>query len=134
MNARELRSIIKKLVKHGKYYQKLQFRKNSALNQHVWYESQNEHWLGWLKWYDGPGAYNRKIHKGRDARFIYNHIMCPPMLLYLPEALGVSQKSIKKAFLQVNRIGQSSLPRQCWIIRKVIPFELVEKKLTKYRK
>ena len=26
----------------------------------VWYTSQKEHWLGWLKGYNGPGHYRRK--------------------------------------------------------------------------
>ena len=25
----------------------------------VWYPNQKEHWLGWLREYDGPGAYDR---------------------------------------------------------------------------
>jgi len=133
MRARQLRSIIKKLSKHGKYSRKLQSSKQSALNQDVWYKSQNEHWLGWLKDYDGPGDYNRKTNSGRDARFIYNHVMCPPMLLYLPEALGVPHRFIIKAFRQVQRIGRASLPKQCGAIRRAIPFELVEKELAKYR-
>src|SRR5690349_14724277 len=54
----------------------------------VWYTSQKEHWLGWLSEYHGPGAYGRKTSKGRTGEFVYNHIGCPPMLLYLAEAAG----------------------------------------------
>lgn len=32
--------------------------------ERVWYTSQKEHWLGWLSEYDGPGAYDRKTHRG----------------------------------------------------------------------
>jgi hypothetical protein len=28
----------------------------------VWYNSQKQHWTGWLGEYDGPGAYSRKTH------------------------------------------------------------------------
>ena len=35
----------------------------------VWYTSQQEHWLGWLAEYDGPGAYGRKTSKRRSAGF-----------------------------------------------------------------
>ena len=47
----------------------------------VWYRSQLEHWLGWLEKYDSPGAYGRKVTSGRDARFVYNHVVEPKMLL-----------------------------------------------------
>lgn len=36
----------------------------------AWYDTQKEHWLGWLADYDGPGYYGRQ-HRGaatRDAR------------------------------------------------------------------
>lgn len=55
----------------------------------VWYMTQKEHWLGWLREYDGPGAYGRIAGKQRDARFAYNHIVEPKMLLWLIEAAGV---------------------------------------------
>jgi len=52
----------------------------------VWYTTQKEHWLGWLHEYDGPGAYGRIPGKQRDAKFAYNHIVEPKMLLWLIEA------------------------------------------------
>src|SRR5580704_12913912 len=63
----------------------------------VWYESQKEHWIGWLSEYDGPGAYGRKRGRGRSAEFVYNHIGCPPMLLWLAEAAGVSKTRVLAA-------------------------------------
>ena len=54
----------------------------------VWYRTQKEHWLGWLGEYHGPGAYGRAPSEERDARFVYNHIVCPEMLLWLIEASG----------------------------------------------
>src|SRR5438105_14184772 len=62
----------------------------------VWYTSQKEHWLGWLGEYRGPGYYGRKNFQ-RSAEFAYNHIVCPPMLLWLCEASGVSKLRIEKA-------------------------------------
>ena len=61
-----------------------------------WYHSQKEHWLGWLSEYRGPGAYGRK-NGNRSAEFVYNHIVCPPMVLWLGEALGVSKERVAKA-------------------------------------
>ncbi len=51
----------------------------------VWYTTQKEHWLGWLGEYDGPGGYGRVPGKKRDAKFAYNHIVNPEMLLWLFE-------------------------------------------------
>src|ERR1700730_18668119 len=66
-------------------------------NKHVWYSSQKEHWMGWLSEYDGPGAYGRKSWTGRTAEFVYNHINCPPMLLWLAGAVGVPKKNLLAA-------------------------------------
>jgi hypothetical protein len=35
-----------------------------------WYRTQQEHWLGWLGEYDGPGAYDRKTASPQDARAV----------------------------------------------------------------
>lgn len=129
MDAKGLRAVIEKLPNHGEYSQKLEAHKRLAINRIPWYKSQKEHWIGWLKEYDGPGFYNRKNQTGRDAKYIYNHIMCSPMVLYLPEALGVSQTLIKKAFNAVIKSGDPGMAKQCGMIRKILPFELVEPKL-----
>lgn len=55
----------------------------------TWYTSQGEHWQGWLSEYNGGGFYGRKNHN-RTAGFTYNHIMCPPMLIWLAETAGAS--------------------------------------------
>ena len=54
-----------------------------------WYATQKEHWLGWLSEYHSPGAYGRKSHSRRDARYAYNHIVEAKMLLWLVQAAGV---------------------------------------------
>ncbi|MBK7413748.1 MAG: hypothetical protein IPI29_14460 [Ignavibacteria bacterium] len=33
----------------------------------IWYSTQKENWLGWLKHYHSPGGYDRKVTSGRDA-------------------------------------------------------------------
>jgi len=128
MDARELKAVIQRLEEHGEYSQKLEAHPLLAINREPWYKSQKEHWLRWLKDYDGPGFYKRKTHSGRDAKYIYNHIMCSPMLLYLPEALGVSTNLIKKAFDAVIRSNEAKMAKQCSLIRSIIPFCLVEEK------
>lgn len=126
MDAKEMRAVIEMLPNHGEYSQKLEAHKRLAINRIPWYKSQKEHWVGWLKDYDGPGYYKRKTHAGRDARYIYNHIMCSPMLLYLPEALGVSRVLVKKAFYAVLKSKEPGMAKQCGVIRRIIPFEMVE--------
>ena len=133
MDAKGLRAVIEKLPSHSHFSQKLEANPLLAINRNPWYKSQKEHWMGWLGEYDGPGFYGRKTHTGRDAKYIYNHIMCSPMLLYFPDALGVSAELIKKAYDEVIQTNDPKMAKQCGIIRKTIPFELVEKELAKYR-
>jgi hypothetical protein len=94
----------------------------------VWYTSQKEHWLGWLSEYDGPGAYDRKSWTGRSAQFVYNHIGCPPMLLWLAEAAGVSSTKVlgaKRSALS----ARGNRATHCALIRRTIPWPMIEERL-----
>ena len=96
----------------------------------VWYGTQREHWLGWLKDYGGPGYYKRKDPK-RSAEFVYNHIVNPQMLIYLAEASRVSRVLLmkaEKAALTKARSG-SSMSAVSAAIRRVIPWRAVEEAL-----
>jgi hypothetical protein len=91
----------------------------------VWYRSQKEHWLGWLSDYDGPGAYRRKTSMVRSAEFAYNHVLCPPMVLWLGEASGVDKSLVlqaKRAALAASR----PLQVKCASIRKIVPWSKIE--------
>jgi hypothetical protein len=90
----------------------------------VWYTTQKEHWLGWLKGYGGPGYYERK-NWNRDAEFVYNHIVCPPMILWLGEASGISSGLVRKA-KQASLHAKPNLSAQAAAIRKVIPWGQIE--------
>jgi hypothetical protein len=90
----------------------------------VWYSTQKEHWLGWLEEYGGPGYYARKDWN-RDAEFVYNHIVCPPMVLWLGEAFGVSPILVRKG-KKAAFGAQPTLPAQSAAIRRVIPWGLIE--------
>jgi hypothetical protein len=97
-------------------------------DKEVWYSSQKEHWMGWLAEYDGPGFYGRKNWRGRTAEFVYNHIGCPPMVLWLAEAAEIPKKDLLTAKRSAlaggrNRIGH------CALIRKAIPWSVVEERL-----
>lgn len=87
----------------------------------VWYKTQKEHWLGWLKGYHTPGAYGRIPDKNRDARYAYNHIVNYKMLLWIIEAAGVKPALVKAA----NRASASgsTLPEKSAAIRKLVPWE-----------
>lgn len=93
----------------------------------TWYESQKEHWVGWLFHYNSPGAYSRKVTNGRDARFVYNHVACPGLLTYLADAAGVSRSLVREA----KRIaaGAGTENRRAGAIRRLIPWELVQSAL-----
>jgi hypothetical protein len=99
-------------------------------NKPVWYRSQKQHWLGWLSEYDGPGYYGRKS-RGQSAEFAYNHIVCPPMVLWLGEASGVQKTKV----LEAKRVALSagmSLPALSAAIRRIIPWETIEPCLKKH--
>jgi hypothetical protein len=93
----------------------------------VWYGSQKEHWLGWLAEYDGPGYYGRK-NGGQSAEFAYNHIMCPPMLLWLAEASKIARRKVHEA-KDAALSARSTLASQCSAIRKSIPWTEIERHL-----
>ncbi|MGD1082373.1 MAG: hypothetical protein ABR881_28985 [Candidatus Sulfotelmatobacter sp.] len=95
----------------------------------VWYVSQKQHWLGWLTEYDSPGYYGRKS-RGQSAEFAYNHIMCPPMLLWLAEASGVAKKKVIEANKAAFAV-RPTLASQCSAIRKIVPWTTIELRLTR---
>lgn len=90
----------------------------------TWYTSQGEHWQGWLGEYNGGGFYGRKNHK-RTAEFVYNHIMCPPMLIWLAETAGIDEILINKA-VEVS-LQSDKFQQQCKKVRKVIRWSDIEK-------
>src|SRR5574338_612879 len=63
----------------------------------VWYRTQREHWLRWLAEYDTAGAYGRIPGQKRDARYAYNHIVNPQLLLYLVRAIPLRAELVKAA-------------------------------------
>jgi hypothetical protein len=95
-----------------------------------WYESQKEHWIGWLLDYEGPGAYRRKNHGVSDARSVYNRLACPAMLLYLATGSGVSSRTLSAARAAERRAGPSKMSK-CSAIRSQIPWAVVREALRK---
>jgi len=89
-----------------------------------WYTTQKEHWLGWLREYLGPGAYNRIGTSKRDARYAYNHIVEVEMLLWLISAAGISRRVVQAASRAATR-GKSLQARSA-AVRRVVPWEALE--------
>jgi hypothetical protein len=95
----------------------------------VWYTSQKEHWLGWLSEYHGPGYYGR-TNSHRSAEFVYNRIVCPPMLLWLAEASGAPKARVADA-KQAALSASPHLPAQSAAIRRIITWEMIEVRLAR---
>ena len=96
----------------------------------VWYESQKEHWIGWLLGYQGTGAYGRKRHDVSDAKRVYNRLACPSMLLYLAKGSGVSAKRIREASKAERKAGPT-LMAKCKAVRQHLPWSVVLEALLK---
>ena len=84
------------------------------------YTTQKDHWLGWLNPESVTGTYSRKIGPDRDARYVYNHIMEPKMLLWLITAAGIRQEKIQAAEKAV--VDASSMAGKSAAIRKIVPW------------
>lgn len=95
----------------------------SKIQHGIWYKTQKEHWLGWLKEYRGPGAYGRKGGKNHDAEFTYNHIVEYRMLLWVIEAAGVERKLVSRAKAVVD--DKKSLSSNSAAIRKIVPWKVL---------
>jgi hypothetical protein len=81
-------------------------------------------WLRWLSEYDGPGYYNRLAGMDRSAKWAYNHLANPEMLLWLVQAAGVNKDLVKLAKSDCNQI--INVNRAAGIIRKRIPWAELE--------
>jgi hypothetical protein len=100
--------------------------------------SHKEHWTGWLAEYDGPGYYGRRVTRvPRSMAYIYGHIHCTPMLLWLAEASGVDGGLVLRADRELRaqvRDGLSaSSPGAARHFRERIGWPLIETALTRRR-
>lgn len=93
----------------------------------IWYVTQKQHWLGWLAEYNTRGAYGRIPGKNRDARFAYNHVVEPLMLVWLISAAGVPRKLVREAKDDAAR--RKTMMAQSAAIRRRVPWEVVAGRL-----
>jgi hypothetical protein len=89
-----------------------------------WYLTQKEHWLGWLGQYHTTGAYGRQTGVNRDARYAYNHIVEPKLLLYLIKAIPLEDTLIAAAEHACETSGKTMMA-QSGAIRKVVPWSFI---------
>lgn len=87
------------------------------------YNTQKDHWLGWLDPTAGTGTYPRKTGKDRDARYVYNHIVEPKMLLWLISAAGVRPDLLAAA--EQSARGEPTLAGKAKAIRRRVPWSIV---------
>lgn len=88
------------------------------------YRTQKQHWINWLTYYNTEGAYDRQPGKNRDARYAYNHIVEPKMLLWLIPAAGVTRSLVRAASEAGRKPG--TMMAQSAAIRRVVPWAVVE--------
>ena len=93
------------------------------------FDERREQWIRWLSEYHTPGYYQRLIVKGRNAKFAYNHVANPKMLLWLIQAAGVSKNLVKLAKFDCNKVVD--MHQQSAAIRKHVPWEALEGPLQK---
>lgn len=93
------------------------------------YTTQKDHWLGWLNPNSGTGTYPRKSGPDRNARYVYNHVVEPKMLLWLISAAGVSQELVQIAKKAAD--DKSPLASKSAAIRKIVPWSEVAFALSK---
>lgn len=79
--------------------------------------------MGWLYYYETPGAYNRAVVSGRDAAFVYNHAVNPGLLVYLAQASGVARPLVAAA-KKIERRRDTMMARS-GEIRRLIPWRIV---------
>ena len=88
-----------------------------------------EGWIHWLSDYNNPGLYHRKPDQDHSARYAYNHIVYPEMLLWLIRESGVNHELVRRAKSDSESF---TVPRQqAAAIRKRVPWDVLEQTLWK---
>jgi hypothetical protein len=97
----------------------------------LFYRKHKNQWQRWVGDHKkNPKGLYRRMKGGRPARFIYNQLKNPLMLLWLIEACGTS-KDLVQAAIRTALYLSDSLQLQCAVIRHVMPWDMVEKQLNR---
>ena len=91
-----------------------------------WELDHREMWVGWLREYEGPGAYDR-VTRGGTAKDSWNHMQNPPAMVWAAEAVGVDKESIREAIDAANAKESEggNLSSQGAAVRRVLPWKLI---------
>jgi hypothetical protein len=81
-------------------------------------------WIWWLRDYNKPGPYDRLTDQNHTAKFAYNHMTHPAMLIWLIEEAGVEKHLAKKAKVESGKVDNKKT--QCGKIREQVPWEVLE--------
>jgi hypothetical protein len=81
-------------------------------------------WIRWLSEYHIPGYYKRQVGKKRTARFVYNKLANPEMLLWIIQAASVNRNLVNLA-KSASEKAKNVITKSA-IIRKHVPWEVLE--------
>src|SRR5258708_16748625 len=93
------------------------------------YKTHQDHWIGWLKEYDGPGYYGRSDWSV-DARPVYQRLAHGHLIVWLNEAAGEDPKRIRAAITAMDLPGNRRKQTQAktvayhfaWTQEATLPF------------
>jgi len=94
------------------------------------YETHQDHWIRWLKEYDGPGFYGRSDWSV-DARSVYQRLANGRMIVWLSEAAGEDPERIRAAITAMKLHGSGRKQTEAKIVRFHLPWERLAELLFK---
>ena len=83
---------------------------------------EKDQWIRWLRDYDNPGFFKRQAGMNRSAKFAYNNIANPEMLLWLIQAAGVNKDLVTLAkpdcdqYINVRQKSAAVRKRAPWVM------------------
>lgn len=92
--------------------------------RNVWYSSQRQHMVRWFSTQstNGSGAYTRGT-PNTSARRAYNRLLCSEAILWIAEALGADEATVRNA--ADAAAAESDHRRRCGKIRAVLPWDMI---------
>lgn len=86
--------------------------------------TEREHMVGWFKNNEtnGYGSYSRQT-PNKSARRCYNSLMNAASLLWIAEAVGIDELTVKQAYNAAVAAGDYR--RACGAIRKIITWDMI---------
>ncbi|WP_316195152.1 hypothetical protein [Bradyrhizobium sp. SZCCHNRI3052] len=85
------------------------------------YETHQDHWIAWLKGYDGPGDYGRADWEV-DARAVYQRLNNGHMIVWLNEAAGEDPQLIRQTISKLRQAGPAKQTRAA-VARSFLPWD-----------